>query len=1218
MVNFNSSEKVTKFINGKDTKPEDLLPVAKALSDGDLDIYFPQKNVFLLNWVLTYLGNNKRTHARIDVEFWRLLRTVWASLSDDEETISRLYLNKNFLGTLSKTLEELSVVTTKDFDEDKLDKLLTGLAEAIQMVGTANLWFKCPSDIANGLLLGLFKLIHHTYINFSSVAASSSLILLTNQIFNVLQATLFGAGDLQKLSATFNTKALPVAFVVLGYKLPEPVFDHIKSSIEVLLFDKADSKSDPFVNVAPTNDTIKKAIQADTAAIDNSAVQFFSIVSQKFPSKGANAFTELSNFYPNSTKLLLKAASERQIKIETESLAKLVDTILKGSVIQWEFLESILDLDATVVIQDTRLAKLLSTKSKATPEFVSFAKAIIKYFSEARELVQFILSWKSHISDNSPWCDDDVLDFISFHVNSLSTHQLKGLLKQLIEPVESGKTKQSAAQLFLPIVTVVMSFFRHHTPPSETLYDVLTTVLTSKTLSESEFLWRTKYLILSLNPDMVKNSYEKILKQIKKVKFSSKTDDGVCFYTMQILFRIREFVEIKDFDDTVQDIIKYIGKKTKSPEKYLTAITNRWLLVVSHCFNDENRLNLISIYTKYEDEFQALCLNEVFYEQRKLARNVITQIASELTEKNEVTLYRSKFLSFMPMEIVKRENRAAIMNTLINVPFDKKDLELHTYIRTAVNRFLNNPSLTTDIETNPDVLRDYFTAIAKVNDEKLYAETRSGCEKLISYHASSQNQEGSVKFIEKLIAHETKFLKGLKTNKLLSASKLSALDFSCLVAITSPAETIVSTGLSDILINVLLEQLEKTKSSISESWEQSISILRNLDKIWAITKKLSQSSNLHFILGGYVSYAIKSLQKDQSDSKAQELLTYSFQILTRSSDELIEIETVISLYVLVCQFGVSIDEDLLVHKLSGLDDSEFNGLLSQIVEETFNGLVGPFAYYEVAKTFAMAADSKTHPSTVEHIIRLISLTIKHSKSLDAKSLLAFNNLVNMLLKEKSAIITQYCLELIIAAETGIALEGPELESGSNQDDAYISIVKVVSTILLQYRHRLNGRYFLFTRVFTTLLMALAIPRHGLASTRFARVPADASLSCEQLLSDKAAVAYSRVLGYFCDPPVHAMRERAGKNNLTSITSITRRQVAKFVGVLLINYIRFTLQAGFVGAIKKALTPGFYLVFDVLDEDKQKNANLLLDANSRPYFKTLYEDYMAHGKWKNDE
>ena len=306
-------------------------------------------------------------------------------------------------------------------------------------------------------------------------------------------------------------------------------------------------------------------------------------------------------------------------------------------------------------------------------------KLLSKYFSEARELVQFILSWKSHISDNSPWCDDEVLDFISFHVNSLSTHQLKGLLKQLIEPVESGKTKQSAAQLFLPIVTVVMSFFRHHTPPSETLYDVLTTVLTSKTLSESEFLWRTKYLILSLNPDMVKNSYEKILKQIKKVKFSSKTDDGVCFYTMQILFRIREFVEIKDFDDTVQDIIKYIGKKTKSPEKYLTAITNRWLLVVSHCFNDENRLNLISIYTKYEDEFQALCLNEVFYEQRKLARNVITQIASELTEKNEVTLYRSKFLSFMPMEIVKRENRAAIMNTLINVPFDKKDLDSHLY-----------------------------------------------------------------------------------------------------------------------------------------------------------------------------------------------------------------------------------------------------------------------------------------------------------------------------------------------------------------------------------------------------------------------------------------------------------------------------------------------------------------------------------------------------------
>lgn len=1209
---------MTKFINGKDTNPEDLLPVAKALNDGDLDIYFPQKNVFLLNWVLTYLGNNKRTHARIDVEFWRLLCTVWASLRDDEETISRLYLNKNFLGTLSKTLEEISVTSTNIFDDNKLDTLINGLAEAVQMIGTANLWFKCPSDIANGLLLGLFKLINHIHINFSFVLVSSSVTLLTQQIFNVLQATLFGVGDLQKISAAFNTKALPTAFVILGYDLPQPVFDHIKSAVEILLFDKSDSKFNPFASVAPTNDLIKKAIQAEKDLVDNSAVKFFSIVSQKFPAKGANAFTELSQFYPDSTKLLLRAAKEYQIKIETESLAKLVDNMLKNLDIEWEFLESILDLESTVVIQDTRFVKLMSTKCKVTPSFVSFAKAVIKYFAEARELVQFILNWKSHISDNSPWCNDEVLDFISFYVKSLSTHQLKGLLKQLIEPVESGKTKQSAAQLFLPIVTVVMSFFRHHTPPSETLYGVLTDVLVSKTLSESEFLWRTKYLILSLNSDMVKNSSKKILKQIKKISFSSKTNDGVCFYAMQILFRIREFTEIEDFNETVKDIIKYIEKKSKSPEKYLNAINNRWLLVTNHCFNDENMLNLISIYMKYENEFQNLCLNEVFYEQRKLARKVITQIASELTAKNHVTIYRSKFLSFMPMEIVKRENRAAIMNTLTGVPFNKKDLELHTYIRTTINRFLSNPSLTTEIETKPDTLRDYFVAISKVNDEKLYAVTRSGCEKLINYHASSKNQEGSIKFIEDLIAYETKFLKGLKIGKPLSASKLGALDFSCLVAIVGPSDMIASSGLDDILITVLLEQLEKTKSTISESWEQSISILRNLDEIWAINNKIKKLPDLQIIIGAYVSYAIKDIQTNQNNLQTQQILTHCFQILARSSNGFIEIETVISLYIILRQFGISVDEGLLVSMLSNLEDAEFSSLLSQIVETAFTNIVAPFAYYEAVKVFALAANSKRHPSSVENFTRLISLTLKYGKLLNSKSLLSFNEFVNMLLKEKSFIITQYVLELIIATETDLTLKGPELEKGSNQDEVYISIVSVLSTILLQHRHRLDGRYFLFTRIFTVLLMALATPRHGFVSTRFARVPADVSLSCEQLVSEKSAIAYSRVLGYLCDPPVHAVRERTGKNNLTSITNITKRQVAKFVGVILINYIRLTLQVGFVGTIKKALTPGFYLVFDVLDEDKQKNTNLLLDANSRPYFKTLYEDYMAHGKWKNDE
>lgn len=1213
---FDTSEKVTRFLRAKTGRPSDLLVVAQALISGDLDIYLPQKEVVLLDWWFDFVGNKKNALARCNKDYWNLLSTIWTSLKEDQETLSRVYLSHNFLTIFSDTLHDLTKLKLEETSETQVQELILAIANAIKTLGMSNLWFRIPSDSANVMIFSFLKTIEFLHINYFSLLEQECSISLTQQISNVLQATLYGTSDLRKLSTTFNSKCLGIAFITLGYDLPESIHSTIKSTVSVLQYDKEQETSDiDFTALSPDNISIR-----DKSITVRSIVEFYSIICAKAPQKAPNAFFSLTKLYPDTLKQLIKVAGEYQIKIKTESLISLVDTHLSNSnQIDWEFLELILDLESSVLTEENRMIKLLSTKSPSTESFNSFSKAFIKYYAEARELVQFILSWKNHILDGSPWCGNEVLNCLSLHIKSLSTHQLKGLMSSLVQPIQENGNGESSSQIFTPIIAVIMSFFLQQSPPAAVLYEPLFVVIDSDLFIDSELAWYAKYLILSLNSAIVSRKSASLLKQVKHIKYGLEKDssDKLCLYVMQIIFRIREFSEVEKFDHIVKKILKHIGKKVENPEEFLQIINQRWLLVVNNCFDNENKERLVGLFAQFQESFQKLCSNEVFYEQRHLSKIVVTQIASEL-EKENIDLLRYKLLSIMPMEIVRRENRAKILTMLTNTPIDTDSLNNQVFIRTAIVRFLEYPTISTDIETKPHQLRDYFTAVDKIASDQLETITRSACERVIGYHALNyKNQEISEKYLKNLIDHEISFLNNLKPNKPLSSSKQKALDFSCLVAAVAPVEIVASAGLNDLLISVLLAQLQNTKSSIAVSLQQSILILRNLDRISSLSEKLNESTTLHSILGGYVSHAILELKNNELEVNSRQLLAYCFQLLARTSVSAVDIETVIALYTIVCEHGIEVDESILPKKLLSLNDTDFTAYLGSIVSECFNHPTSTFPYFKTAKVFASTADNSLHPSSIEQFIRLISLALSNGRSFDKKSLLTFFDLINLLLKDKTWIITQYALELIIAAITELSSEGPELAVGGNQDDAFVAATCVLSSILLFHRHRLAGRYFLITKVFSVFLTALANPRHALSSTRFSYVPKNLNLACELQLTEKSAAAYSRLLDNLCEPPIQAIRERGGKSNLTSASTLAKRQVSKFVGILLLNYVRLTLQTGFTGPIKKALTPGFYLVFDVLGEEKLRAANFLLDSNSRPYFKTLYEDFMSHGKWKND-
>lgn len=1144
------------------------------------------------------------------------MSSLWESLKEEQDILTRIYFTNNFFGIVADTLSDLVNTASKDPHKIDLEVFLEIFANSLKTVGKSNLWFKTSYDLANTILFGFFKILR--ILHSISAIHTKAVDLFTQQISDLLKASLLGNSDISKLSTAFNDKSLTTAFVTLGFDLSPLVREYIKTVLSTLLLNEKSKDNEIYLkDINSENELIKSEPEE---VISNAVEEFYTLIAVYAPKKAPDAFSKLSEQFPFSISRILKASGNNQIKIKTDALSKVVEKALQDSKkIEWDFLESIVDIDASILTESECLTKLFTTKSSATSSFLQFARSLVKYFAEARELVQFILTWKMHISSKSPWCADEVIEAISSEVKSLSTHQLKGLLTTLVRSLNSKSLEESAAQVFTPISVILMSFISNNVKIPSILAEQLDSVLNSDSFKDSEHSWRGKFLILSLNSNFVQNHSEKILKQLKSIKFGAEKDssDNLCFYSMQTYFRIREFLEIDEFNKIVTKYLKFIKKRANDSSKFLNNINNRWLLVANYCFNFENQSALIDLFSQNEALFHNLCLNDVFYEQRNLSKIVMTQVAAEISNSKTISVQRSEFLSYMPIEIVKRDNRSLILSGLVAKSSNIKDLDLQIKIRIAVEKLLQRPTLVTDIETKPDVLRNYFLEITETHDPELYDATISSCESVIEYHSQlMKTEERSESFINTILKAEVKFLKSLDTSVSLSLRDFARLDFAVLVAITVQKEIVESSTLSSRLISILLHQLELSKGNISHNLTQSITIIRNLDKLSELLDDVKSASTLKSVLGEYVVYSMKCLQNGVEISKSTELLIHTFHVLIRSASDATELEILIALHAILCMYEVKVNKNIVIAKLSQLDDSVFFSLLESLVTVSFEGSLPPFAYFNTISLFAISAEHETHKSSISSFIKLVNLAQKNAQTLDKKSLLSFLGVVQYIVKSKTWLVTQYYMELIFSTVTKLATKGPSITLVESQDDVYKAITTLFSTILLHHRMRLPGRFFLVTKIFTVLLSTLALPSASTFNPRFI-ISNEESGSFNSLLSNNAAIAYARLLENLCEPHTRTIREVTGKSNLNSLTAEAKRQVSKFIGVLLVNYIRITLQTGFDGPIKKTLTQAFYTVFDLLDDDKMKNVNFMLDSDSRPYFKTLYDDYLAHGKWKKD-
>ena len=148
---------------------------------------------------------------------------------------------------------------------------------------------------------------------------------------------------------------------------------------------------------------------------------------------------------------------------------------------------------------------------------------------------------------------------------------------------------------------------------------------------------------------------------------------------------------------------------------------------------------------------------------------------------------------------------------------------------------------------------------------------------------------------------------------------------------------------------------------------------------------------------------------------------------------------------------------------------------------------------------------------------------------------------------------------------------------------------------MYHRFKIATRHHLVLNVMSSLLKYLADGTSKLSS------------------NTEAASAYARLLSNLCEPS-----ERVGDKmfHLTTSASYFKKLLRKHLSVLLSNYIYFNLKYTFTRTVNDAIMPGIYSMFTVLSQNELRVVNDSLDYGGKAFYKTLYNDYKDHGKWKD--
>ncbi len=1122
-------------MRSKDTSIEDIIQVSNDLLDDNLDVYLPNKVIFVFELLCDRLGDNKSKKYRVDPEIWLLFNKTWTLLDSQPKIRNRTFQGLKFGEALASALSHTG--SSKQF----LETITTTINFVRFNSVISNNVFEFSLDILTQYLELLYKI--------SNELEEEEVSIKVNGISSFLQSIISTEKISKKFTTNFASTSLPS--ILRLSEARQQQYPQLLALIKKILLSKEQQES-LIPNLVSLINT-----KPSTGAIVNYYRIIIDTISKNDIETAEKMFTLITEKHPTASEQLLGYLSSIKRTLSQTFLDSIIDKEFSNNQQNWNLVSSVVQLDIEIGIKNSEKI-MTSLEEQDYEEDLKLGEQLVNSFIRARELVNFFELWLKVIKTNSTsrWLKPEFTEIVSNNIHVLSFSQLKTLIDLLLS------SDVDVAELTL-LNTVVQGLFKTQdtvlVQQARGLFSPIWTIN-----QDQDQLWYLKFQLLCLYEDILDSSgFEKIIKESKSPKHISH------YYT---LFRVREIFEY-DISPVASKFLSFL-KKSKQSSEILQTVFTRWFVLINLLFTSEQIEQIVDLLLSDVNSASKIFENDLLFEQQKITEALIDQISSSFSDKKADKSFGIQVLKLIPIQCYPRRLKSLILDQLVDEVLSKHSSNKQIILET-IQHILQTPTFRSKIESD-------ISTIFKIVDT--FPETNL-FEKIWPHYIQQIKETTSQDFISSIIDHVTQSFSQGKSNKLSSSFYIG------FTILSNPPSTDASNvlKLKSAFVNASKRLLN---SFIDKSKGKNLEISWLLNVLYQLNLSVEDFKLLKPSIQNF------GKQLTEGDNVAKTNIFLLFSKFPQTGD--FSIEYFEALYIVLRDSGISSEELLkgLGNVVSSLTQEEFSKSFKVLIE-SFNEHSDNSLYFVEILSIHWKFFQRDSPDSIKFFINSLStVLLNFHKISHSQGLIHILNSIKTLLVEKTWIITQYGLELIITLLSKTA-DSLLISNNIHSEEIYQSLTTTLSTILLIQRYRLSNRHHLIISLFKSLLACLSKRQHN------------------EILSSSinAGEKFSRVLTNLCEPSQHSFKEAS--NGLNSSTSLAKKALRKHLPVLLLSYIYFALKYSFNSHVREAILPGVFSMFDVFSQDELVLVSTSLDYSGRTYYRSLYDDYKKIGKWKTD-
>ncbi|GAV54386.1 hypothetical protein ZYGR_0AL01180 [Zygosaccharomyces rouxii] len=1016
-----STEALTKLLRSKGTTTSQIVEITSHFDE--LDLYFPNKEVFILELIQDRWNDQKLINFKKDYKIWKLYNDIFSKVTDD--TIrKKLLKDLRFVPHLMKALE----VVDSDIPEILIE------LERICVLINSMIRVEVSAENAITILGKTLGLIQRTDSDHET---------LVLQVINLTDISNFAQVSSKMSDCYCRELLLPTIkyFVKFGSELTL-----LSNFLSKFLFEPSMDPVQLLESFVGRN--YSQLDSEDCILIFEKSMQCLS--KQNF-SMLEKIFTVITSTQKQLAPSLLKKLSISKKTMSQEFLDQLLSESLRDAKYDhsfWSLLLHILDLDVEIGIQnfDQLIKLVVEWKDKNFESIEKLWGKLIQCFINAREFLGFLEKIQTYCGEQRESSifllqDPNFANKISNNVSTLSVAQLKVIITNLMDGILSGSSNTSdIGGLVLKLILKGLSRLSYISLPE--LKPAVAKVFEVQADHPSK-LWEIWYLAMEVYDDIVPlDSLESIEKQLS-LFFSLGTKPKELFY---YFLKLREYTTF-DLGPLSDTLLQFLQESTTETRRVvLRDIFSNWYSLLNSSL-PRNSLEQLTNFLVSEDCIDLL--NELFEDDNIFEEpNVIYFLVQKLQERSDQQNYVLQ-LRRIPIQCINKTVRSDLINSLSSKKvITNLDIEL-------IGHLLSNPTFKSRIERQTDSL--YF--LLSHTTEKLTYENVA-VEKVWQNHLGQLKETNSINFIQE----GSQFIfRGMNEN----TDNIVYFQMAFLA---------LKVCRSTVLDPLKKEFVEKCFQMLSNAEIQDIAVviwfLRALYYVFkldnnCISKDKSAQRTVSDICRS-IKTSDKGIQK--------ELLTSIFLLYSTTYDG--KLEYLYAHYMVLRQWGIESKE-----LLPAIEDVLSDTSKTNLVE--FNQVFGNLTFsLGSCKSNFNEGLLELYRIQIEHLEKenqigthlfVRSLSEFYTNCEDFKSaripVLQLLTTLQSLLVSKPWLFSQYCIEMMFPL--CLKLIATFFEGSDTNDDLFISIVKIISNILLAQGVKLTNRHHLMNSFLCVCLELIA-------------------------------------------------------------------------------------------------------------------------------------------------